>query len=592
MNIYVLGIYNAHNATAALLKNGEIIACVSEERFNGKKNYVGFPKQSIKWCLDFAGITAQDLSLITLSFAFSSPEFMPGEIRTGVASSMLLAIYRFVNVIRIGWGRAVYFYPSIRPLGTFLHNITEKIVGKSVMKKEKKFVASYLNIPEAKIVNFDHHLSHAATAYYSSPYNQEKALGFSLDAEGDGKSATVNIFNKDKISKIAITSRENSFGWMYVYVTRFLGMKGGEDEFKVMGLAPYAKQTAVLELYEKIKDIIILDPNNPLKFKSKFNTQDTMFYLRREMMGNRFDNLAGAFQKLTEDRMSEWVKAAIKKTNIATIVGAGGVFMNIKANKKISELPEVKQCFFMPSSGDESIPIGGCYLGYIKILNELKLRYDVKPIQNLYLGPQVSVKELQKFLSKKKYQKYRIEKSSNIEKKIATLLAKGEVVARMSGRMEWGARALGNRSILANPSNRETVMEINEKMKNRDFWMPFAPSMLNERKADYCINKKNFDSPFMNLSFDGTELAKKELKAAIHQYDFTLRPQFVTKERNTKYYELIKEFERLTGIGAVLNTSFNLHRYPIVLGYEEAMQAFENSGLRYLAIEEYLISKK
>lgn len=592
MPIYVLGIYNAHNATAALLKDGEIIACVSEERFNGKKNYVGFPKQSIKWCLAYVGIKAQDLSLVTLSFAFSSPEFMPSEIRRDAASSTLLVIYEIVNIVRIAWGRAVYFFPRFRGVGTFLHNLTEVAVGKLVMRKEKKLVASYLNIPESKVVNFDHHLSHAATAYYSSPYNYEKVLVFSLDAEGDGKSATVNIFNKDKFSKIAITSRENSFGWMYVYVTRFLGMKGGEDEYKVMGLAPYAKKTAVFELYNKIKDIITLDPKNPLKFKSKFNTQDTMFYLKREMMGVRFDNLAGAFQKLTEDRMSEWVKAAIKATKIGTIACAGGVFMNIKANKKISELPEVKKCFFMPSSGDESIPIGGCYLGYIKLLNSLKLRYDVKPIKDLYLGPQVSKKELRKFLTKRKYQKYRIEKSSNIEKRIAQLLSKGEVVARVCERMEWGARALGNRSILANPSNRDIVMEINEQMKKRDFWMPFAPSILYERRLDYCINKKNFDSPYMNLSFDGTKLAKKELRAAIHQYDFTLRPQFVTLERNSRYYTLIKEFEKLTGIGAVLNTSFNLHRFPIVLGYKEAMLAFENSGLKYLSIEDYLISKR
>lgn len=594
MAIYVLGIYSAHNATAALLKNGEIIACVSEERFNGKKNYVGFPKQSIKWCLESAGIEPSDLSLVTLSFAFSSPEFMPDEIRKDKGSSMLLSLYSIVNFVRTIWGQnIVYNFPRLRRIGTFFHNLVSQVVGRYVMKKEKKLISSYLNIPESKILNFDHHLSHAATAYYASPFNREKALAFSLDAEGDGKCASVNIFNKDKIVTLTSTSRENSFGWLYVYVTRFLGMKGGEDEYKVMGLAPYAKATSVERVFNKIKSIITLDPKNPLKFKSKFNTQDSAFYLKKEMLGIRFDNLAGAFQKLTEDRMTEWVKASVNKTKISTIVCAGGVFMNIKANKKIGELKEVKNCFFMPSSGDESIPIGGCYLGYLELLKKLKLPYNVAPLKELYLGPGGSEEGIKKFLSRRnRSQKYNIEKVGNMEKRIAELLSKGEVVARVCGQMEWGARALGNRSILANPSDRDIVMEINEEMKKRDFWMPFAPSILYERRNDYCVNPKDFDSPYMNMSFDATELAKHHLRAAMHQYDFTLRPQFVKEDWNRRYYNLIKEFERLTGIGGVLNTSFNLHGFPIVLGYKEAMFAFENSGLKYLALENFLVSKK
>lgn len=594
MSTYILGIYNAHNATAALLRDGEIIACVSEERFNGKKNYVGFPKKSIKWCLEYAGIKPSDLSLAVLSFAFSSPEFMPDEIRKDKSSSMLLLLYSVVNFVRTRWGQIIiYNFPRLRGIGTFFHNLASYIVGSYVMRKEKKLISSYLNIPSEKILNFDHHLSHAATAYYASPFNRKKALALSLDAEGDGKSASVNVFNKDKIVTLAKTSRENSFGWLYVYVTRFLGMKGGEDEYKVMGLAPYAKVTSVEKVFNKIKSIITLDPKNPLKFKAKFNTQDTAYYLKKEMMGVRFDNLAGAFQKLTEDRMTEWVNAAVNKTKISTIVCAGGVFMNIKANKKISELKGVKKCFFMPSCGDESIPIGGCYLGYLQLTKKLKLPYNVVPLKELYLGPEGSEVEIKEFLNRRnRPQKYNIEKVADMEKRIAQLLSKGEVVARVCGQMEWGARALGNRSILANPSNRDIVMEINEKMKKRDFWMPFAPSILYERRNDYCVNPKDFDSPYMNMSFNGTKLAKRELRAAMHPYDFTLRPQFVRKDWNPRYYKIIKEFERLTGIGGVLNTSFNLHGLPIVLGYEESMFAFENSGLKYLAIENFLISKK
>ena len=161
----------------------------------------------------------------------------------------------------------------------------------------------------------------------------------------------------------------------------------------------------------------------------------------------------------------------------------------------------------------------------------------------------------------------------------------------MAGRMEWGARALGNRSILANPSNTDVVMVLNEQMKDRDFWMPFTPSILEERANDYVMNPKKLYTPYMIITFDSTTLARKELKAALHPYDFTARPQFVRKSWNPRYHKILKEFEKLTGIGGVLNTSFNLHGYPIVLGPAEALHAFRKSGLEFLALENYLISK-
>ena len=158
--------------------------------------------------------------------------------------------------------------------------------------------------------------------------------------------------------------------------------------------------------------------------------------------------------------------------------------------------------------------------------------------------------------------------------------------------MEWGARALGNRSILANPSDPKTVRNINEKIKNRDFWMPFTPSILAERTIDYIVNPKKIFAPYMIITFDSTDLARRHLAAAIHPYDFTVRPQVVKKEWNPRYYNIINEFEKLTGIGAVLNTSFNLHGYPIVLGPKEAIHAFENSELEYLVLENFLIKKR
>ena len=186
---------------------------------------------------------------------------------------------------------------------------------------------------------------------------------------------------------------------------------------------------------------------------------------------------------------------------------------------------------------------------------------------------------------------YKVTQLQNPEKQTAKLLANGEAVARCSGKMEFGPRALGNRSILADPRNLDIVRVINEQVKNRDFWMPFAPSIIEERFDDYVVNSKKCKPYYMMLAYNATEKGKKELRAAMHQYDFTIRPQMVKKEHNPMYYNIIKEFEKLTGVGAILNTSFNLHGFPIVYTPEDALFVLENSKLKDLALGSYLITK-
>ncbi len=585
--MYILGVYTGHTGTAALLKDGRIISCVSEERFNGIKNYLGFPKEAIKWCLADAGIKASELETVILVGLYGAPIHSAAEKQKRF--SLFSIAYNIVGSIRRAWRWIVYYVPVLRPIGRVVYRLATKTLGKKTVEKEKQFLADFLGIQKSKVLSADHHLLHAVTAYYASPYNQEKALLLTLDAEGDQLSSTVSIFNSRERKQIAATGREQSLGWLFLYLTQYLGMKPMEHEYKVMGLAPYAKDVHMLKVYEKIKDIVTLDPKNPLTFRSKFNTTDSLRYLKKEMVSYRFDNIAGAFQKLLEDRMVEWVKAAVKETGLHTVIFSGGAFMNVKANMKIAALPEVKQSFFMPSAGDESLPIGACYWGYLKATD---YQGKIEPITDLYLGSATTNEEIEVFLEKGGYKKkYNIEKRKDIESDIASLLAKGEVVARFAGRMEWGARSLGNRAILANPQDPDVVMIINEQMKDRDFWMPFAPSILAERMDDYCINPKHLEAPYMIVSFDSTPLARKELRAAMHPYDFTLRPQAVYETWNPRYYKVIKEFEKRTGIGGVLNTSFNLHGLPIVKGPKEAMYAFEHSGLQYLAIENYLISK-
>ncbi|OGM56591.1 hypothetical protein A2955_02440 [Candidatus Woesebacteria bacterium RIFCSPLOWO2_01_FULL_37_19] len=255
------------------------------------------------------------------------------------------------------------------------------------------------------------------------------------------------------------------------------------------------------------------------------------------------------------------------------------------------ELPGVKSLFIFPSCGDESTAIGAAYYVYQNAREYDNSLSRIESIEELYFGPEFTEKEISMELKKPKYKKYKVRKVTAMEKEIASLISNRKIVARFAGRMEWGARALGNRSILTHPQNLEGVRDINEQIKSRDFWMPFACSILSEKMDKYIINPKKVAGQYMILAYDTNKLGAEKLRAAIHQYDFSVRPQEVMKKYNPRYHKLISEFEKLTGTGAVLNTSFNLHGYPIVCSPEDALYVFENSGLEYLALENFLVSK-
>ena len=248
----------------------------------------------------------------------------------------------------------------------------------------------------------------------------------------------------------------------------------------------------------------------------------------------------------------------------------------------------------MPSGADESTPIGAACYGLLTKSSGKPVALN--PISHLYLGKEYSDEEIEAFLKAKGcFEKYQIQKFARefeLEKKAAQLLAENHVVARFSGRSEFGARALGHRSILANPSSRDTVRVINEMIKNRDFWMPFASSILAEEASNYLEIPKSMEAPYMAITFNTTELAKEHLSAAIHPYDFTCRPQLVYKDWEPGYHALISEFKRITGIGGILNTSFNLHGEPNVETPEDAVRTLENSGLKYLCLGKFLIAKR
>jgi carbamoyltransferase len=434
----------------------------------------------------------------------------------------------------------------------------------------------------------EHHNCHIYAPISVLGDNNEKYLIFSMDGGGDGLSSTVSIYENKEVKTIAKTTTSSSIGLIYGGVTELLGMRSLEHEYKVMGLAAYAKKDYFMKTYDKVfRDLVTL--NDDLTFTCKYDTNFIQFYLKEKVCVERFDNVAGALQYFTEDLVIKWIKLAIEKTGIKNVMLSGGVFMNVKLNQKIIELKEIDKVFIMPSSGDES-NVFGATAYFVK--NELKR--DLKQQLPIYLGMEYSNNEIEKFIKENQIDtKYKVEYVENIEKKVAQLLADFKVVARFKGRTEFGARSLGNRAILANPSDMKSFYMVNDQIKVRDFWMPFAPSILDSYAEKYLKNYTDKYIPYyMVATYNSSDKFQNECRAAMHQGDKTARPQIVTKSMNEDYYNLIAEFEKLTGIGAVMNTSFNLHGYPLVGTPEQAIFTMDNSDLEYLAIENWLISKR
>jgi len=402
--MYILGLNIGHNATATLLKNGKIIVCVNEERFSRVKNHTGIPLKAIKYILEDQKIRLEEIDYVVLDYGFANFEnkdftkhFMDSYTKKSRYNRMVSNLaYQFPNLFNK--------YYSFR----------EAIKNLNKSKRNKKFIqemAGILKISPEKILTSNHHLLHALSTCFN--LTDEKWLIFTLDGEGSGLCATLNVWDGKNLKVISKSRKIASLGYLYSLATLYLGMKPNQHEFKVMGLAPYAKKDKVDELYNsKFKDLIKI--NEKLEFKSKFNMAFSDIFFEKEMKFNRFDNIAGAVQKLTEELTEEWVKKAMKKTGVHNIALSGGVFMNVKVNQKILELPEVKKLFVMPSCGDESNAIGACLYGYKKYCEENKVEFKPKPIEDLYLGPEYDDEYIENMIRRDNLQKKYIIKKLQI----------------------------------------------------------------------------------------------------------------------------------------------------------------------------------
>jgi carbamoyltransferase len=567
MSKSVIGIHDGHNSSVSLVDNSYLVSAIQEERLTRVKNQGGLPTYGLYQIFKDREQIATHSS--DIQFAY-------------------------------GWRAIIYRYSSygaaspnpIRLIKKFVRKnkvLSEIIDQKRAADMENKF-KSLLGISSVKINRLEHHLCHASSAYFGWGKMDEKILIMTCDGSGDGICASVNIGYKGKIERIAEVDLTHSIGRLYANVTYLLGMVPLEHEYKVMGLAPYGQRIKEsVSLANELETLFVFDRKYPFVWTRNGcpPMQNALEFLANFFRLKRFDLIASGVQIFLERFLVKWVRNCILETGIKKVALSGGVFMNVKANQKILEIPEVEELFIFPSCGDETNAIGSAWFLYNCLFQEYP-----KPLTHLYLGNEFSNDQVELALSQYKFEnQVNIEQNPNIEKKIAELLGNGEIVARFKGRTEFGARALGNRSILANPSNPKTVRAINEMIKSRDFWMPFAPSVLAEKSDDYFIKPKNMKSPYMVITFDTKEEKRDKIIAAIHPHDYTARPQEVYEEWNPSYYRLLKDFESITGEGLILNTSFNLHGEPIVHFPEDALRVFEISGLKYLAIEDFLLRK-
>lgn len=560
--VIILGIHDGHNSGAALIKDGQVLAAINEERLNNVKNYSGAPVLAIKKVFEIAGIRYFDVDLIAIA------SFLRLDDPVKVEGNKLHFLAEYISPF-------IHQKPVIKASVAILHKF-RKI-------KDIQNCLAEMGIGDKKIVFFEHHLVHAACAYYQRPWDG-KTLILTLDGMGDGLSASVSIGSNFNIKKVAETSFYDSLGNnLYSEITAFLGMKRWEHEYKIMGLAPYGKPDEAIGILRKV---IRVNPKKPLEFEniSGYYLKKMQVFYQKALAGHRFDNIASATQKLFEELVIQWVKNAVKETKLHKIVCAGGSFLNVKLNKLIRELDEVEDVFFYPAAEDGGSAVGVAMEGYYRFCEKNNILPKKVNIADIYYGRSYTESEVVDFIRLKKMGRLARKVSP---KEIAKLLTKGKIIARFAGRDEWGPRALGNRSIMADPRNMGVVRKINFAIKQRDFWMPFAPAVLEEDQGRYF--KKSVFAPYMIEAFD-TKPAAEEIIAGLHPYDLTARPQIVNGW-NPSWQAIISEFKKLTGVGGILNTSFNLHGFPLVGSLEEALRTFKNSGLDALLLENWLIEK-
>lgn len=600
----VLSIIWAQCSTTALMVDGEVIACASEERFSRIKNDDRYPKQAIESILKMTRTDPSTLDLVV----FAGEQFDAKAVLVHKYSGF--SVEDRIREQQAYWYPRMYLSQDVSYLDVFRDkidtgqyggdwNAVVDITGHRSAEQENEFyqgfrkraICDHLGISPEKVKFVNHHRAHAYYAYYASPIKKddETVLVLTADAWGDGLNATVSLAQGTKMQLLKSCDNFQG-GRLYRSMTLLLGMKPDEHEYKVMGLAAYAKPDYYQGPYEVFNHTQYVDG---LGFAYHLKPPDLYVYFRDRLEGYRFDAVAGALQQYTEEILTDWTRNCLVQTGATRVVFGGGVGMNVKAMMQLARLPEVEDLFVCPSPSDESLAIGAAYAATHDHLESLGLNTAgvLQPMADAYLGIEASDAEVREVvLAFRQHPDYAVHEEAD-SRYLSERLAEGKILGRCVGRGEFGARALGNRSIVADPRQPGVIKRINEGVKSRDFWMPFAPTILAERADDYLIKRKQMKAPYMTMAFETSPLAQREIIASLHQADLTCRPQILERKHNPSYYDLIDNFQDVTGVGGVLNTSFNLHGEPIVQTPADAARVFKESGLDLLQLGDFVIEK-
>ncbi|MEM5829488.1 MAG: carbamoyltransferase [Candidatus Aenigmatarchaeota archaeon] len=559
--MYVLGISCFfHDSSACILKDGRVIAAAEEERFTRVKHDNSFPKNVINYCLKEANVNPEKLDYVV----FYEKPFQKFE------RILQTCVETFPNSFKM--------FRDALPQW-----ILEKLRMPEMIKKNLDYTHETLFVP--------HHKSHAASAFFSSPFDEAAIV--TIDAVGEWTTTAIHYGQGNEIKTLKVINFPHSLGLLYSTITSYLGFKVLSDEYKVMGLAGWGKPI----YYNKFKKLIDFKDDGSFKLNMRYFSythSERMFSdeLEKEFgkarkpeekIERRHMDIAASLQRITEEVILKIVKHAFDLTKCENLCMAGGVVLNSVANGKILMSKIFKNVFFQPAATDAGGALGAALYTYNKILGK-KRKYVMK---HVFLGPKFSKREIKELLESRKI-KFEKLSDKEIVRATAEAIAKDKVVGWFQDRMELGPRALGHRSILANPSNPKMKDILNKKVKQREWFRPFAPSLILGEVERYF--EFDLDMPFMIITLPVKNEKRKEIISATH-VDGTARPQTTVEKREKLYHKLIEEFYSLTGVPAVINTSFNLRGEPIVCSPQDALNDFMKTNIDYLVLNNYLIDK-
>ena len=546
-----------HDSSACIARDGELLFAVAEERISRIKHDAGFPLLAIRACLDFAKVDSGQLDFICQGWPAPRKVYAT-DLKCFLRGQHPATYLNVLNSTR-------HFASMAHQNGGF--NLFTQHFGPT--KAQMRFV--------------DHHLAHAISAYSYGGF--DKAAVVVMDGRGAWEASSIWYGHDGRLDHVLTIPWPNSLGLFYAQFTQYLGFVPNSDEWKVMGLAPYGSPGVNLSEFISLNGETYR-VNAPLLFERNNGTSAIAKRLGPERtpeseIDDSFKNVAFAVQDACENAMQALVKLAIEKTGCRNLCLAGGVALNSKANGKIQASGIVDNIFVQPAASDDGVALGAVYAPYL----DGGGRLPMKPMRHAYLGPEFSDAEIEKALVTYKLRAMKLE---DVAATTAELLANGKIIGWFQGRMEFGPRALGHRSILADPRDPEMNAKVNNAVKFREWWRPFAPSMLKEAAGEYL--EYACDSPFMILT-NPVRPEKRDIIPSVTHVDGSARPQTVEKDINPLYWNLINEFGKRTSVPVIMNTSFNLRGEAIVNTPTDAIRTFFSSGMDALVIGSYLVEK-